>query len=115
MFRDDNALERERIEIELDLIRLRLEVEKLRYELIRRTLDRNSEAVERVREGRSQGEFLPSRFGFVTGREAVMEPIGSPIRLRDTYGVGVVIRHDEQDGFRVVSAFPRNYNPRIGR
>lgn len=53
------------------------------HDLIRRTLDSNSEAVERVREGRSREEFVTRRFGFVTGREAVMEPIGSPIRLRN--------------------------------
>jgi hypothetical protein len=85
------------------------------HDLIRRTLDSNSEAVERVREGRSREEFVTRRFGFATGREAVMEPIGSPIRLRNTYEVGVVIRHDPNEGYRVVTAFPRNYNPRIGR
>ena len=57
------------------------------------------------------------RFGYQTGREAIMDPPGSEIRIRPTYEVGVYVVHDPRSdfGYRVVSAYPKNYNPRTGR
>jgi len=39
------------------------------------------------------------------------------VRMRPTYEVGVLIAHDPRAdfGYRVVNAFPRNFNPRTGR
>jgi hypothetical protein len=57
------------------------------------------------------------RFGYQTGREAIMDPPGSEIRIRPTYEVGVYIVHDPRAdfGYRVASAYPKNFNPRTGR
>lgn len=46
-----------------------------------------------------------------------MEPPGAPIRFRPTYMVGVEIKHHPKSrlGYRIISAYPRNYNARIGR
>jgi hypothetical protein len=86
-------------------------------DLISRTLALNQAEVAQVAEGRRADAFVIHRFGFVTGREAVIEPLGSPIRMRPTYEVGVEILHDANrpEGYRVVTAYPRNYNPRTGR
>jgi hypothetical protein len=86
-------------------------------DLIKQTLENNSAVVSRVASGLSREEFLTWRFGYVTGREAVMDPPGSEIRIRNTYNVGVAIVHDptSESRFRVITAFPRNFNPRIGR
>lgn len=87
-------------------------------DLIRRTIDMNPEAVVRVASGRSPLELLTHRFGFVTGKEAYREPQESEIiQMRPTYNVGVWIKHDPNSefGYRIVTAFPRNFLARIGR
>jgi CDI toxin RNase A-like protein len=86
-------------------------------DFISRTIDNNPDEVSRVASGRSKAEFLTWRFGYETGREAYIETPNSEIRIRKTYNVGVLIAHDPSSeyGYRVVTAFPRNYNPRIGR
>jgi len=86
-------------------------------DLIKRTLDNNPDVVSAVASGRSPDAFLTWRFGFETGREAYLETPDSSIRMRKTYGVGVAIAHDPNSefGYRVITAYPRNLNPRIGR
>jgi hypothetical protein len=87
-------------------------------DFIKRTIDNNPEAVSRVVSGQSQYEFLTWRFGHMTGREAIMDsPDSDIIRMRVTYNVGVLIVPDPNSefGYRVHTAYPRNYNVRIGR
>jgi CDI toxin RNase A-like protein len=86
-------------------------------DFIERTIENHPESVASVASGRSKQEFLTWRFGYVTGREAYLDPRTSDVRIRNTYNVGVAIAHDPsaESGYRVVSAYPRNYNPRIGR
>ncbi len=87
-------------------------------DFIKRTIDMNPEAVLRVASGRSRREFLTHRFGFETGREAYVDPPDIDIiRVRRTYEAGVVIVHDPNSelGYRIRTAYPRNYYPPIGR
>lgn len=86
-------------------------------DLTRQTINNNADDVERVASGQTKDAFLTWRFGFVTGREAVLDLETSTIRMRNTYMVGVAIVHDPNaiSGYRIVSAYPRNYNLRIGR
>jgi hypothetical protein len=82
--------------------------------LSNRTLERNQELVDRVASGQSSKEFINARFGYRTGREAFRSTIDSEPYLRDTYEVGVDIRHDPRatKGYRVNTAYPRNSHPR---
>lgn len=87
-------------------------------DLIRRTLDMNHEVVERVARGQLPRAFITLRVGSETGKEAYREPSDSDvIRMRRTYEVGVEIMHNQNSGsgYRIISAYPRNYNPRTGR
>lgn len=87
-------------------------------DLISRTIGMNAEAVTRVASGQLPHAFLTHRFGYVTGREAYTEPSDSEIiRIRKTYEVGVYILHNSQAalGYQIHSAYPRNFNARIGR
>jgi hypothetical protein len=86
-------------------------------DFIKRTLDYNPDAVSMVASGRSPDAFVTWRFGNETGREAYLETPDSDIRIRKTYNVGVFIAHDPRSelGYRIISAYPRNLNPRIGR
>ena len=62
--------------------------------------------------------FLTHRFGYETGREAYRDPVEPDIiGLRATYNVGVLIIHDARtaSGYRIDTAYPRNFNPRTGR
>lgn len=77
---------------------------------ISETLARNEEQLNRVAKGLEEMAFLESRFGYETGREAVSIPRNTPIRMRKTYGVGVLIAHDPSNskGFRIITAYPNN-------
>jgi len=79
-------------------------------EYVSATLEANRAIVNEVASGRTGNAFLTQRFGFVTGREAIVDPERRSMRLRPTYGVGVLIFRDKQSllGFRVQTAFPRN-------
>jgi hypothetical protein len=70
----------------------------------------NRERVGRVARGERNGDFLILEFETKTGREAYANSEYSEPYLRDTFGVGVLIVHDEDDpsGFTVVDAYPRN-------
>ncbi|MCK9994544.1 MAG: hypothetical protein Dbin4_03064 [Alphaproteobacteria bacterium] len=87
-------------------------------DLIRRTIEMFPETVSQVANGVIPDAFLTHRFGFETGREAYRD-LADPevIQLRTTYNVGVLIIHDARitSGYRVHTAYPRNYNPRTGR
>lgn len=80
-------------------------------DLTNRTLEQNREAVEEVAQGKKDRDFVKSRFGYKTGREAIgsRDPRAEPY-VRDTYGVGVEIAHDQRSprGFTVITAYPRN-------
>ena len=86
-------------------------------DLIKRTLDNNSGAVSAVASGQLSDAFVTWRFGFETGREAYLQTPDSSIQMRKTYGVGVGIANDPNSelGYRIITAYPRNYNQRIGR
>lgn len=87
-------------------------------DLIRQTLENNPEAVSKVASGReSKPILLTWRYGFRTGREAFVDGPDLPITIRPTYNVGVGIIHDPRSefGYRVTTAFPRNYYSNIGR
>jgi hypothetical protein len=86
-------------------------------DFISQTIANNPGEAARVASGQEKESFLVWRFGYQTGREAIMDPPGSEIRMRPTYEVGVYIVHDPRAdfGYRVVSAYPKNYNPRTGR
>jgi hypothetical protein len=86
-------------------------------DLISQTIGNNLGDVARVASGDIEGKFLIWRFGYQIGREAILDTPDSDVRMRPTYEVGVVIVHDPRSdfGYRVVTAYPRNYNPRTGR
>jgi hypothetical protein len=86
-------------------------------DFISQTIANNPGDVARVANGEVEGKFLVWRFGYQTGREAILDTPDSEIRMRPTYEVGVLIVHDPRAdfGYRVVNAFPRNFNPRTGR
>jgi hypothetical protein len=86
-------------------------------DFISQTLQGNSQAVQQVASGQQNDLFLTQRFGYRTGKEAYLDLNTFQIGMRPTYEVGVAIMHDDSrsSGYRVVTAYPRNYNPRIGR
>src|SRR3954465_5264817 len=55
------------------------------------TLLRNRTGVDRVVEGKSSGAALGALFGWETGREAFVTGGQTEPRIRETYGVRVVI------------------------
>ncbi len=84
-------------------------------DFINRTIESNQTEIARFLNGSRLRELLTLRFGYETGREAFLE--NGVIGIRKTYEVGVVIQRDPSStlGYRVISAYPRNFNPRIGR
>jgi len=86
-------------------------------DFISQTIANNPGDVARVASGETGVKFLTWRFGYPTGREAILDTPDSEVRMRTTYEVGVLIVHDPQSdfGYRVANAFPRNFNPRTGR
>jgi len=86
-------------------------------DFISQTIANNPGDVARVANGEVEGKFLVWRFGYQTGREAILDTPDAEVRMRPTYEVGVLIAHDPRAdfGYRVVNAFPRNFNQRTGR
>jgi len=78
--------------------------------LVNATLAANEEAVTAVADGRRAGAFVTSVLGSATGMEAYARTPRSEPYIRSTYGVGVLIAHDPgtRNGFRVITAYPRN-------
>jgi hypothetical protein len=83
-------------------------------DLVNRTLEQNRDQVDAVASGQSADAFVTARFGYKTGREAFRSDIDAKPYLRDTYGVGVYIVHDprRERGYSVITAYPRNEQPR---
>ena len=79
-------------------------------DFVNRTLERNGPTVDLVASGKLDHEFITTRFGYVTGREAFRPSPNSEPYVRDAFGVGVLIRHDPRSerGYRVMTAYPRN-------
>ena len=78
--------------------------------LVSSTLTRNSAVVDAVAAGIKQSAFVTARFGSITGKEYYRKRgTSGPIRLRNTYGVGVYIIHDVNSplGYRIRTAYPR--------
>jgi hypothetical protein len=77
------------------------------------TLLRNRNGVDRVAEGKSSRAALDALFVWETGREAFITAGQTEPRIRETYGVRVVIVSYRQiaRGYRVHTAFPRNFYP----
>src|SRR3954447_25056425 len=77
------------------------------------TLLRNRTGVDRVAEGKSSRAALDALFGWETGREAFITAGQTEPRIRETYGIRVVIVAYRQiaRGYRVHTAFPRNFYP----
>jgi hypothetical protein len=86
-------------------------------ELIGQTIKNNSGEVSKVASGEKDEAFLTWEYGRETGREAYLLPPDPEVRTRTTSNVGVLIVYDRSSntGYRVVTAYPRNYNPRVGR
>lgn len=74
-------------------------------------LARNADIVNEVVSGRQRRAFITSDFSSVTGFEAyrTTQRTSSPIRLRQTFGVGTVIERapDMPDGFVIITSYPR--------
>jgi SPP1 gp7 family putative phage head morphogenesis protein len=74
-------------------------------------LARNAGVVNEVASGRLRRAFITSDFSSVTGFEAyrTTQRASSPIRLRQTFGVGTVIEYapDMPDGFIIITSYPR--------
>ena len=80
-------------------------------DLVNRTLERNKATVDMVASGELKDAFIKARFGFITGREVFRpDPTERYYYFRNTYGVGVELRHDpgSSRGYRVHTAYPRN-------
>jgi len=71
----------------------------------------NEDVVNEVASGRLRRAFITSDFGSITGFEAyrTTQRASSPIRLRQTFGVGTVIEYDPDmpDGFIIITSYPR--------
>jgi hypothetical protein len=79
-------------------------------DFVNRTLQQNKAIVDQVASGKIDEEFVTTRFGYVTGREAFRPDPNTNPYLRNTYGVGVFIVHDlrSERGYSVITAYPRN-------
>ena len=78
--------------------------------LVNSTLAQNRDMVDRVATGELPRTIVFAQFSSVTGIEAVIPRIHSQPYFRETYGVGVIIVHDQfsSHGYRVLTAFPNN-------
>ena len=77
---------------------------------INATLVDNADTVAAVSAGKSPGAFVTSEFATPTGKEACARTPRSEPYIRTTYGVGVLIAHNQRSsrGYRVVTAYPSN-------
>jgi hypothetical protein len=81
--------------------------------LVNATLLRHRDRVDRVAEGKSPRQELDAIFEEPTGKEAFAPDERTDPRIRLTWGVRVVIVHDDRTwrGYHVITAFPRNFDP----
>lgn len=74
-------------------------------------LAQNSDIVFEVSIGKRSKAFITSEFSSPTGTEAyrTTRRLSSPVRVRETFGVGTVIVHAPEmpDGFLIVTSYPR--------
>jgi hypothetical protein len=86
-------------------------------DLIAKTIEKNGAEVAKVTSGEKDKAFITWEHGRETGREAYLLPNDPEVLTRTTSNVGVVIVHDRSTdaGYRIVTAYPRNYNARVGR
>lgn len=79
-------------------------------DLVNRVLEANRDRVDRAAAGEVDFIIAEKRFGYVTGKEAFREDGRAAARIRKTYGVRVVIKHDPSRprGYSVHTAFPVN-------
>jgi hypothetical protein len=76
------------------------------------TLLRNRERVDRLAEGKSSKDEVDATFDLPTGKEAFAPDELTDPQIRQTYSVRVVIVADHRTprGYRVHTAFPRNFD-----
>ena len=79
-------------------------------DFVNRVLEANRDRVDLVAAGQVDHIIVERRFGYVTGKEAFRAEGRAAARIRKTYGVRVVIKHDPSRprGYRVHTAFPIN-------
>ncbi|MEA2942591.1 MAG: hypothetical protein QOD09_3120 [Bradyrhizobium sp.] len=80
--------------------------------LVSATLLRNRERVDCLVEGKSSKDEVDATFDSPTGKEAFAPDELTDPQIRQTYGVRVVIVADHRTprGYRVHTAFPRNFH-----
>ncbi len=78
--------------------------------LVNATLMRNKTIVEAIAKGLMPEQRVEAEFGSFTGIEAYAATVRSQPRIRLTTGVGAYVRRtpNSRNGFRVISAYPRN-------
>ena len=79
-------------------------------DFVNRVLEANRDRVDWIAAGRAPFAMIERRFGYVTGKEAFRAEGRAAARIRKTFGVRVVIKHDpgRPRGYRVHTAFPIN-------
>ena len=82
-------------------------------DFVNRVLERNAGLVDAVASGALDSQWLEERFGYPTGKEALVSDESLEPRIRPTYNVGVQILHDSLSprGYRVLTAYPLNDIP----
>lgn len=80
--------------------------------LVNATIARNQAKIDLIVSGVSPREELDAEFNSITGYEAYARAERSRAYIRDTYGVRVVVVRDfrMEKGYRVDTAFPRNFD-----
>ena len=78
-------------------------------DLVNRVLERNADLVDAVASGAVDDQWLEVRFGYPTGKEALVSDESLEPRIRPTYNVGVEIVHDPRNpnGYTVLTAYPQ--------
>lgn len=82
--------------------------------LVNSTIAENQEIVDQVAASKDHGGLagaeIKKTFAQPTGYESYAPSGGAKFRIRPTYSVKVIIRHDDnmKSGYRVVTSFPFN-------
>lgn len=82
-------------------------------DFVNRVLESNTTEVDLVARGVVDEKWVKVRFGYPTGREAFRPSADAEPYMRNTYNVGVLIRHDSRSerGYTVITAYPFNETP----
>jgi len=80
---------------------------------VNRVLEGSPAVVDSVASGAVDEAWLESRFGYPTGKEAIVSDDSGVPTIRPIYSVGVYIVHDSFNptGYTVRTAYPLNNNP----